>query len=69
MHRSDTLGSSRDVTCGKQIKHWIEFQLLHEQCESLAKMPYRTLNEVALLDFIPQYTGRTDAEEVIRLDG
>jgi hypothetical protein len=57
------------VICGKQKMHWIEFQLLDEQGEPLADLPYRALNEASRSDFIPEYKGRTDAEGVIRLDG
>jgi hypothetical protein len=69
LHRTDTLGSCKTVICGKQKMHWVEFQLLDEQGEPLANLPYRALNEATRSDFIPQYTGRTDAEGVIRLDG
>ncbi|MGA3797678.1 lipase family protein [Pseudomonas fluorescens] len=68
LHRTDTLGSCKNVICGKQKMHWIEFQLLDEQGEPLANLPYRALNEATRIDFIAQYTGRTDAEGVIRLD-
>ncbi|POF40650.1 Pdl protein [Pseudomonas laurylsulfativorans] len=69
LHRTDTLGSCKTVICGKQKMHWIEFQLLDEGGEPLANLPYRALNEATRVDFIPQYTGRSDAEGVIRLDG
>lgn len=68
LHRTDTLGSCKTVICGKQKMHWIEFQLLDEQGEPLANLPYRALNEATRVDFIAQYTGRTDASGMIRLD-
>ncbi|WP_223543510.1 lipase family protein [Pseudomonas sp. GL-B-12] len=69
LHRTDTLGSCKTVICGKQKMHWIEFQMLDEQGEPLANLPYRACNEATRSDFIPEYSGRTDAEGVIRLDG
>ncbi|POF44301.1 Pdl protein [Pseudomonas laurylsulfativorans] len=69
LHRTDTLGSCKTVICGKQKMHWIEFQLLDEQGEPLANLPFRALNEATRSDFIPEYRGRTDAEGVIRLVG
>ncbi|WP_223453706.1 MULTISPECIES: DUF2345 domain-containing protein, partial [unclassified Pseudomonas] len=69
LHRTDTLGSCKTVICGKQKMHWIEFQLLDEQGEPLAYLPYRACNEATRSDFIPEYSGRTDVEGVIRMDG
>jgi len=69
LHRTGTLNPVKTVICGPQKKHWIEFQLLDEQGEPLANLPWRARNEATRSDFIPEYSGRTDAEGVIRLDG
>ncbi|MCP1446061.1 hypothetical protein J3D54_005193 [Pseudomonas sp. GGS8] len=68
-HRTDTLNPRKDVTCGKQKQHWIEFQLLDEQGEPLANMPYRAVNDATHAACTPMYTGQSDAQGVIRIDG
>ncbi|WP_244653272.1 hypothetical protein [Pseudomonas fluorescens] len=40
IHRTDTLNPYKDIIVGKQKQHWIEFQLLDEQGEPLANLPY-----------------------------
>lgn len=68
-HRTDTLNPRKVVTCGKQKQHWIEFQLLDEQGEPLANLPYRAVNEATRTACVPEYTGQSDAQGVIRIDG
>ena len=74
MARTNTLyyaGSHpfKDVICGKQIQHWVEFQLLDELGQPLANLPYRAANEAARGGYVPEFAGYTDAEGVIRLEG
>lgn len=69
MHRTDTLGSEKVVVVGKQKKHWLEFQLVDEQGAALVNMPYTATNEATRCGLVPVFTGMSDAEGVIRLDG
>jgi len=69
MHRTDTLNPSKDFIGGKQKQHWIELQLLDEQGDPLANLPYRVRNEATREGFMPEFVGRSDAEGVIRIDG
>lgn len=69
LHRTDTVLAHKDVTCGPQIKHWIEFQLLDEQGEPLVNIPFRATNEATCTNHVPEYTGQSDAEGVIRIEG
>ena len=69
LHRTDTLNPQKTVTCGPQKQCWIEFQLLDEQGEPLANLPYRAVNEATREGLMPEFVGHTDAEGVIRLDG
>lgn len=68
-HRTDTLNPRKNVTCGEQIQHWIEFQLLDEQGEPLANMPYRAANQATRDGYIAEYLDQSDAQGVIRIDG
>lgn len=68
-HRTDTLNPFKTVICGKQIKHWIEFQLLDELGEPLANVPYRAVNEATCVGLAKESTGRSDAQGVIRIEG
>jgi hypothetical protein len=69
LHRTDTICTFMDVTVGKQIKHWIEFQLLDEQGEPLANMPYRAVSDATRTACVPEFAGHSDAEGVIRIEG
>jgi hypothetical protein len=69
LHRTDTLNPFKTVTAGKQIPHWIEFQLLDEQGEPLANMPFRAMNEATRVAYVDEYVGQSDAQGLIRLDG
>ncbi|WP_176517318.1 lipase family protein [Pseudomonas faucium] len=69
LHRTDTLGSSKVVICGKQKTHWLEFQLLDERGEPLAHMPYRAESDATRAACVPVYTGLSDVHGVIRLEG
>lgn len=68
-HRTDTLNSVKVVVVGKQKKHWVEFQLLDEQGEPLANMPYKASNEATRENVVPLFTGQSNAEGIIRLEG
>lgn len=69
IHRTDTLNPRKTVTCGPQIKHWIEFQLVDEQGVPLSNLPYRATNEATCTNYVPEYTGQSDAEGIIRIEG
>src|SRR5450830_921869 len=69
MHRTDTLNPNKDFIGGKQKRHWIEFQLLDEQGEPLANLPYRAVNEATRERVVPEFLGHSDAEGVIRIEG
>ena len=69
LHRTDTLNPNKAVTRSKAKLYWIEFQLLDEQGEPLANLPYRAVNEATRLAGMSVYTGQSDAQGVIRLDG
>ncbi len=68
-HRTDTLGSIKEVRGGPQEKHWIEFVLLDEQGEPLVGMPYRAVNDATRAHCAPECSGQSDANGMIRLDG
>lgn len=69
LHRTDTLNPRKEVTGKKQKQHWVEFQLLDEQGDPLANMPYRAVNDATRAACAPEYAGQSDAQGVIRLDG
>ena len=69
LHYTDTLSPFKDVICGKQIQHWVEFQLVDELGQPLASLPYRAANEASRGGYVPEFAGYTDAEGVIRLEG
>ncbi|MFL6967535.1 lipase family protein [Pseudomonas alvandae] len=68
-HRTDTLNPFKVIIVGKQKQHWIEFQLLDEQGEPLANMPFRAQNEATRTAYVPEYAGVSDADGVIRIEG
>lgn len=67
-HRTDTLNSCKVVTVGKQKRHWVEFQLLDERGAPLANMPFRAMNEATRTGCIPEFSGRSDGDGIIRLE-
>ena len=69
LHYTDTLNPFKDVIGGKQIQHWVEFQLLDERGQPLANLPYRASNEASRGGYVPAFVGYSDAEGVIRLEG
>ena len=68
-HRTDTLNPFKVIIVGKQKQHWIEFQLLDEQGEPLANMPFRAQNEATRTAYVPEYAGVSGADGVIRIEG
>lgn len=68
-HRTDTLNTCKKVVFGKQIQHWLEFQLVDEQGEPLANMPYKAVNDATRAGCVPVFTGQSDEQGVIRLEG
>lgn len=69
LHRTDTLNPVKTVICGPQKKHWIEFQLLDEQGEPLANLPWHAVNEATRCGIAAEYAGQSDEQGVIRIDG
>lgn len=69
LHRTDTLNPRKEVTGKKQKQHWVEFQLLDEQGDPLANMPYRAVNDATRAACAPECAGQSDAQGVIRLEG
>ncbi len=70
LHRTDTLNPRKDVVVrGVQKRYWLEFQLLDEQGEPLANMPYQALNEAIREGCFPECSGHTDAKGMIRIEG
>jgi hypothetical protein len=57
------------VTGSKQIRHWIEFQLVDEQGEAVSNMPYRANNDATRAGLVAEYVGHSDDQGVIRLEG
>lgn len=68
-HRTDTLNPTKIFIGGEQKTFWVEFQLLDEQGEPLANMPYRAINEAILANCFPECSGHSDAQGVIRIEG
>jgi hypothetical protein len=68
LHRTDTLCPNKDVYCPPQILNWIEFQLVDEQGEQLANIPYRATNKATCEGCVPEFNGQSDADGVIRLE-
>lgn len=68
LHRTDTLCPNKDVYCPPQIMNWLEFQLVDEQGEPLANMPYRATNKATCEGCVPEFNGQSDADGVIRLE-
>ena len=68
-HRTETRNMCKTVVFGKQKQHWIEFQLVDEQGEPLANMPYKAVNDATRAGCVPVFTGQSDEEGVIRLEG
>lgn len=69
LHYTATLNPRKTVNPGKQKQHWLEFQLVDEQGEPLAGMPYRAVNDATRADIVPEFTGLSDAQGVIRFEG
>lgn len=69
-HRTDTLCPVKVVNVrGKQILHWLEFQLLDEQGNPLPHQPYRAINDAVRCGETPEFSGQSDAQGIIRLEG
>lgn len=68
-HRTETVCVYKPVTVGPQKKHWVEFQLVDEMGEPLADLPWRAINQAVRDGCVPEYSGVTDAQGVIRLEG
>lgn len=69
-NRSDTICSIKNVQfLVPQKPFWVEFQLLDERNMPLAHQPYRAANEATRCGLVPEYSGESDAQGIIRLDG
>nr|WP_314527512.1 lipase family protein [uncultured Pseudomonas sp.] len=69
LHRTDTLNPRKDFQVGVTETYWVEFQLLDEQGEALADIPYRATNEATREGMVPEYIGRSNAQGLIRIEG
>jgi len=69
LHRTDTLGPSKDVRVGSQKKQWIEFVLLDEQGDPLPNITYRAVNDATRANCARECGGKSDANGLIRLEG
>ncbi|MDF3935945.1 lipase family protein [Pseudomonas citronellolis] len=68
--RTDTICTVKNVIVrSKQKRYWLEFQLLDEQGDPLPHQPYRAMNEATRCDVMPEFSGQSDAQGVIRLEG
>ncbi|WP_268799176.1 lipase family protein [Pseudomonas huanghezhanensis] len=68
LHRTDTINPNQDVYCRPQKMQWVEFQLLDERGEPLANMPYRATSKATRINYVPEFSGVSDAQGVIRLE-
>ncbi|MCP1446149.1 pimeloyl-ACP methyl ester carboxylesterase [Pseudomonas sp. GGS8] len=68
-HRTDTICTYKAVQGDKQIRHWLEFQLLDERNDPLPHQPFRAINEATRCQLVPEFSGQSDAQGVIRLEG
>ncbi len=59
----------KPVPVAAQNLRWIEFQLLDEQGEPLANLPWRAKSEASRQQCASEYAGQTDAQGVLRLEG
>lgn len=69
-HRTDTICTYKPVQFSTpQQPFWVEFQLLDERNVPLAHQPFRAANEATRCGLVPEYSGESDAEGIIRLEG
>ncbi|OMQ24593.1 lipase family protein [Serratia oryzae] len=68
-HRTSIMEECKIVAVNpNQKRYWVEFQLLDEQGEPVANMPYRAVNDATRCNHIEEYTGQSDASGVIRVE-
>ncbi|MBD8160092.1 hypothetical protein IFU23_18540 [Pantoea agglomerans] len=62
--------SNADVMAGKQKPYWVEFQLVDEQGDPVANMPWTTESSHPVSGQIEDFThsGQSDADGLIRID-
>lgn len=69
-HRTDTICTFKPAQFSTpQQPFWVEIQLLDERNVPLAHQPYRAANEATRCGLVPEYSGESDAQGIIRLDG
>ncbi len=57
-----------DAFTGQQKKYWVEIQLVDEQGKAVANIPYRAENAPTRDGYIPPYSGKSDANGVVRIE-
>lgn len=68
-HRTDRLGTTKVVYHSGDPKiYWLELQLLDEQGDPLPHQPYRAINDAVRRGEVPELSGQSDAQGVIRLE-
>jgi hypothetical protein len=67
-HQTDIFCTYKPVAIGPQKTHWVEFQLVDELGAPLANLPWRAINQAVRDGCVPEYSGFTDAQGVIRLE-
>ncbi len=68
-HYTDLFCTYKPVTTGPQKTYWVEFQLVDELGAPLANLPWRAVNQAVRDGCVAEYSGITDAQGVIRLEG
>jgi hypothetical protein len=68
-HRIDRQGTTKIVYhSGDPKTYWLEFQLLDERGDPLPHQPYRAINDAVRSGEVPELSGQSDAQGVIRLE-
>lgn len=62
--------SNADVMAGKQKPYWVEFQLVDEQGDPVANMPWTAESSHPVSGPVKEFThsGQSDADGIIRID-
>ncbi|WP_425327797.1 lipase family protein [Pseudomonas nitroreducens] len=69
-HRTDTICTFKPAQFSTpQQPFWVEFQLLDERNVPLAHQPFRAANKATRCGLVPEYSGESDAQGIIRLEG
>ena len=69
-HQTSLTGERKTVTVkSNQKKYWVEFQLVDEEGEAVANMPYRAVNLASHSGDSKKYDGSSDARGIISIEG